>query len=259
MVASKLAEGRCLGGKMISNSSHVALLMGLLTACGGFSGEARVQTAPEQGSPHAHRAHHHRFDDAASWSKVFDDPARDAWQRPADVVAAMRIAPGMTVADVGAGTGYFEPYLSRAVGASGKVIAVDLEPDMVRWIEERAKREGLGNVQAVLGDPADSKLPPGSVDRVLVVDTWHHIDDRRAYAKKLAASLRPGGIVTIVDFTKDSPHGPPPKARLSPEEVTADLAEAGLAAAVVDGGLPHQFIVAGERMNRAGAADVHPP
>jgi SAM-dependent methyltransferase len=240
---------------MRRNYKHMPLVLALLSSCGGFSGEKAAADSSEHARPpppRAHRqahhqAHHHRFEDAAAWSKVFDDPARDAWQRPADVVSSMAIAPGMTVADVGAGTGYFEPHLSRAVGPEGKVIAVDVEPDMVRFIDERAKREGLANVHAVLADTTDPKLAPGSVDRVLVVDTWHHIDDRAAYARKLAVALRAGGSVIIVDFTKDSPHGPPPEARLSPEEVIADLTAAGLAARRVEAGLPHQFVIAGDR------------
>src|SRR5690606_7854388 len=135
---------------------------------------------------------------------------------------------GMSVADVGAGTGYFAVRLSKAVGAGGKVVAVDIEPDMVRWLDERAKREGLANLEARLGAPADPKLAPSSIDRVLVVDTWHHLEDRPAYAKKLAEALRPGGSVFVVDFTKASPHGPPPAMRLTPEEVSADLRAAGL-------------------------------
>ena len=127
----------------------------------------------------AHQAHHHRFDDAAKWSKVFDDPARDEWQKPADVVTAMKIVPGMTVADVGAGTGYFTVRLARVV-PRGWVIATDIEPDMVRYLTERAQREQLPNVKAVLAGATDPKLEPGSVDRVLVVDVWHHLDDRVA-------------------------------------------------------------------------------
>lgn len=203
---------------------------------------------PPEHADHGHHGHHrHRFDDAASWSKVFDDPARDAWQKPAAVVAAMAIAPGMTVADVGAGTGYFEPHLSSAVGDGGKVLAIDIEPDMVRFTNERAKREGLANVEARLGAPADPKLEAASVDRVLVVDTWHHVEDRAAYAKKLAAALRPGGVVFIVDFTKESPHGPPANARLTPEEVSADLRGAGLEAKKIEVALPHQYMIGASR------------
>ncbi len=192
--------------------------------------------------------HHHRFDDAAGWAKVFDDPARDEWQRPARVVEVMAISPGMAVADVGAGTGYFAPHLSRAVGPAGKVIAEDVEPDMVKWITERAKRENLPNVEGLLGGKDDPRLAPASVDRILVVDTWHHVDDRPAFAKKLAAALKPNGAVFIVDFTMDSPHGPPKHARIEPNAVARDLASAGLSAEIVeDAGLPNQYIVRGKR------------
>src|SRR5438045_2967650 len=85
--------------------------------------------SPSASPPHDHSGHGplvHRFENADEWAKRFDDPARDAWQKPQDVVTAMRIAPGMVVADIGAGTGYFEPYLSRAVGPTGTVMALDI-------------------------------------------------------------------------------------------------------------------------------------
>jgi ubiquinone/menaquinone biosynthesis C-methylase UbiE len=219
-----------------------------LMACGGEHASTRTAAQPVEGHSHGqdHGAHHHRFDDAAKWAKVFDDPARDEWQKPARVVEVMAISPGMTVADVGAGTGYFEPHLARAVGPSGKVIAEDVEPDMVRWLADRARRESLGNVEALLGTNDDPKLPAGSVDRVLVVDTWHHIEDRPAFAKKLTTALKPKGAVFVVDFTADSPHGPPQHARLAPEAVASDLAAAGLEASVLkDAGLPNQYVVRG--------------
>lgn len=235
---------------MLRDFMYMVAVVGMAAAC-AQSEPPRAPDRPQEhaGEPHAHRHPHHphRFEDAASWSKVFDDPARDAWQLPKDVVKAMAIAPGAKVADVGAGTGYFEPYLSRAVGPAGRVIAVDVEPDMVRWLTDRAKREGLANVEAVLGAADDPHLPPASIDRVLVVDTWHHVEDRRAYVKKLAAALAPGGSVYIVDFTRESPHGPPPAARLTPEDVSADLASAGLAPRRVDVGLPYQYVIAGDR------------
>jgi ubiquinone/menaquinone biosynthesis C-methylase UbiE len=188
----------------------------------------------------------HRFDHADAWSKEFDDPSRDAWQKPAEIVAAMRIAPGMTVADIGAGTGYFEPYLSRAVGDSGKVLALDIEPDMVRHLRERAAKEKLLNVRAEVVATDDPKLPAASVDRVLIVDTWHHIAERGAYAAKLKEALAAGGTVTIVDFKKDAKHGPPPHHRVAPEAVVAELRAAGLTASVVaDVELPEQYVVVG--------------
>jgi cyclopropane fatty-acyl-phospholipid synthase-like methyltransferase len=222
----------------------------LLTVLSCAKPAAGPPAASPGASDAAHGPHqqgfHHRFEDASHWAQVFDDPARDAWQRPARVVELLALRPGMTVADVGAGTGYFEPWLSRGVGPSGKVLALDVETSMVRWIEDRAKREGLANVEAKLTPPADPSLAPGSVDRVLIVDTWHHLDDRRAYAAKLRAALREGGSVWVVDFTKESPHGPPAHARIAPAEVAAELGAAGLAAHVVDdAGLPDQYVVVG--------------
>ena len=173
----------------------------------------------------------HRFDDAARWAKVFDDPARDAWQQPDRIVAELALTPSMTVADIGAGTGYFTVRLARAV-PQGQVIATDLEPDMVRYLDERAKREGLANIRAVV-TPADApQLALASVDRILVADVWHHVDGRPAYARRLAAALKPGGTITIVDFKLDATRGPPAKFRLAPEAVIAELATAGLTAKV---------------------------
>jgi ubiquinone/menaquinone biosynthesis C-methylase UbiE len=200
--------------------------------------------------PTAHPGHGplvHRFERADEWAKVFDDPARDAWQRPDDVVAMLELAPGMTVADVGAGTGYFEGRLARAVGPSGAVLAEDIEPDMIRYLRERAAREGWRNVRAVQGTTDDPALPAGAVDRILIVDVWHHVADRRAFAAKLAAALRPGGAIAIVDFTRDAKHGPPPMHRLAPEAIVDDLAAAGLDARVAETKLPEQYVVVAVR------------
>ncbi|HEX5061388.1 MAG TPA: class I SAM-dependent methyltransferase [Kofleriaceae bacterium] len=215
-------------------------LLILLTACASTPPPAAP--APHA-DPHAHHAMHHRFENADQWTRVFDDPARDAWQMPDKVVATLALAPGMVVADVGAGTGYFEKRLSAAVGDSGAVIAVDIEPDMVRYLRDRAQREGTPNVEARLGAPDDPKLTAASVDRVLIVDTWHHIDDRVAYSKKLATALKPGGAVFVVDFTLETEKGPPKQHRLAPAQVIEELTQAGLKAAVADAGLPDQYIV----------------
>ena len=172
-----------------------------------------------------------RFEHAEAWAKVFDDPARDAWQEPDRVIAALALGPTMTVADVGAGTGYFTVRLARAV-PQGEVIATDIEPDMVRYLAERAKKEQLANIDAQLAGATDPKLAPTSIDRILVVDVWHHLGDRAAYAKKLAAALNPNGFVMVVDFKLDAKHGPPPKHRLPPEAIVEDLRAAGLDAKV---------------------------
>ena len=163
------------------------------------------------------------------------------------MVARLALAPGAVVADLGAGTGYFLPHLSAAVGASGRVLALDTEPAMVAHMERRLREAGLENAEARHVAPDDPGLAPGSVDRVLVVDTWHHLEDRARYARRLAEALREGGFVLVVDFTEQSPHGPPPSMRLSAEAVRRELAEGGLAAEVLEAPLPYQFVVRGAR------------
>ncbi len=165
----------------------------------------------------------HRFENAERWAKVFDDPARDAWQQPDRVIAALELGPAMMVADVGAGTGYFAVRIAPLVK---EVIATDIEHDMVRYIEDRATREGIKNIRA-RHTPVDDPLL-ANIDRVLVVDVWHHLSDRKAYAKKLATALNPGGFIAIVDYKLDATKGPPKQHRLPPDAIIADLADAGL-------------------------------
>jgi SAM-dependent methyltransferase len=190
-----------------------------------------------------HNGMHRGFKGAEEWAKVFDDPARDAWQQPDEVMALLQVTPNLTVADVGAGTGYFVGRLSRAVGPAGFVIATDVEPDMVRYLDQRATREGWPNVRAVAVAASDPGLGEATVDRVLLVDVWHHLGDRRAYAAKLAAALRPGGLIAVVDFDKAAKRGPPPKHRLAPDVILGELRSAGLTAELAAEKLPEQYVV----------------
>lgn len=191
------------------------------------------------------------FSDTEKFAKHFDDPERDAWQRPAEVLGQLRVAPGQVVVDLGAGTGYFLPALARAVGSTGQVLALDVEPRMIELMGRRVREQGLGNVtprQVAADDPG---LAAGSVARVLIVNTWHHLDDRAEYARKLARALAPGGEILIVDFTLDSDLGPPARYRLSAEQVLAELRAGGLRAEVVEPEqLPKQYLVRA----RAGCA-----
>ena len=190
---------------------------------------------------------HHDFSDADHWSARFDTPERKAWQKPDEVVGLLDLEPGMTVADLGAGTGYFLSYLSAAVGESGRVLGLDPEAGMVRFMAERAEREGLANVEPRRIPFDDPELVDGSVDRILIVNTWHHIQERDVYARKLLVALRPGGAVYVVDFTRDSPSGPPVAERLEPRQVVDELAAGGLQAERIDETLPRQYVVVGRR------------
>lgn len=189
-------------------------------------------------APHTHQ---HQFKDAEKWAHVFDDPKRDEWQKPHQVIQVLELAPDAVVADVGAGTGYFSVRLATML-PKGKVYAVDVEPDMVKHLAERAKREGRKNMQAVQGAPADAKLPE-KADLILFVDVHHHIDRREQYFRKLRASLKPGGRVAIIDFRLDSREGPPKAARVAPEKVKAELKAAGYSLAEEHGFLPNQYFL----------------
>jgi SAM-dependent methyltransferase len=189
-------------------------------------------------TPHTHR---HSFDDAQRWAHVFDDPARDAWQKPHEVIQALALEPEAVVADLGAGTGYFAARLANML-PQGRVYAVDIEPDMVRYLGERAKRERLPNLVPVAGAPDDPRLPE-KVGLILLVDVYHHIEDRPAYFRRLGGSLRAGGRVAIVDFRLDAPAGPPRAARIAPESVKAEMAAAGYALAAEHGFLPYQYFL----------------
>ena len=116
-----------------------------------------------------------------------DDPARDEWQQPDRVLAALELRPGHMVADIGAGTGYFTVRLARAPGVA-KVFAVDIEPSMVEYVRQRAAKEGLRNVVVVQGASDRSNLPE-PVDLVLIVDTFHHIPNRVAYFRELGYNI----------------------------------------------------------------------
>jgi ubiquinone/menaquinone biosynthesis C-methylase UbiE len=185
--------------------------------------------------------HQHSFGDAERWARVFDDPARDAWQKPDEVIRALALPPDAVAADIGSGTGYFAVRLARAV-PQGHVYGVDLEPDMVKYLAERARREGLRNVTAVQGTAEDAKLPK-PVDLVLMVNTYHHVADRPAYFGQLRRSLRPGAPVAIIDFLPDAPAGPPRLARIPAAAVKEEMGRAGYGLVTEHSFLPYQYFL----------------
>ena len=189
-------------------------------------------------APHRHD---HSFGDAEKWSKIFDDPKRDAWQKPHEVIRALALKPDAIVADIGAGTGYFAVRFAHMT-PKGRVYGVDTEPDMVKHLAERAKRDGLGNLVAVAATPGDPKLPE-KADLVILIDVYHHVESRERYFAALRDSLRPGGRVAVIDFRMDSPVGPPKAARIAPEQVKAELARAGYALEREHGFLPNQYFL----------------
>ena len=135
---------------------------------------------------------------------TLDDPHRDGKQKPQELVAAMNIEPGMTVADIGTGTGYMLPFLSRAVGPRGKVFGEDIQADFL----ERAKAKKDANVELILGAETDPKLPPNSVDVALVLDVYHHFDYPDKMLAAIRRALKPGAHLVVVDFYKSASPSP---------------------------------------------------
>lgn len=195
-------------------------------------------------SPDDDATSHHSFEDVGKWAKVFDDPARDEWQKPQALVQALKLARGARVADLGAGTGYFSGYLSKSVGNEGTVFAVDTEPNLVVHLRERAEHEKTPNVVPILASPDNPRLPAAGVDLVLIVDTYHHIDGRRDYFRRLHHSLTDNGRVAIIDWYKrELPVGPPPSHKLAREQVLEEMGAAGYVLVEEPSVLPYQYFL----------------
>ena len=223
----------------------LALVTALCAACNGRSSQ-NASAAAAPAPTHEHSSGSERgCPDLQSYSEQLDEQQRDEWQRPEEVIELLECRVGMTIVDLGAGTGYFLRYLSEAVGREGRVLALDISRSSINWMSSRIEREGLPNVRPEMVAPDDPALSPRSVDRILVANTWHHISGRVDYAEKLLAALRPGGLLLIVDFTIDSPEGPPPQMRLTYDTVMRELQGAGFAVEVVHESLPYHYVIAG--------------
>jgi ubiquinone/menaquinone biosynthesis C-methylase UbiE len=218
-----------MGARQLERRMPRCLLIAVfLAASVSIPAVAQHKHGGDRGPGHG-GAHHQSFDDPERWSKAFDDPKRAEWQKPDEVVKALGLKPDMKVVDLGAGTGYFAVRLARAVPA-GKVYAVDLGPKTVAYLAQRATKEGLSNLEAVQGSVTSANLPE-AVDLVLLVNVFHHIDNRIGYMRTLAKSLRPGGRIAIIETTLEAPEGPPRSIRMSAGSVEKDMASAGFARA----------------------------
>jgi SAM-dependent methyltransferase len=185
--------------------STFAILSLALSAC-------RAENDTDGGFPPAGRDVAPIVSDAFSTEDV-----RDRVGEFEAVVAAAQVQPGMSVADIGAGEGYYTVRLSPLVGAKGRVLAQDIVPETRDRLAERVQREGLDNVTVRLGLPADPRLPPGGLDRIFMVHMYHEVTDPYAFLWHLVGGLKPGGEVIVVDADRPvKRHGIPP-ARLKCE------------------------------------------
>lgn len=206
----------------------IALFISMSVVTPVLSGDEKP--SGEHRSPHDDFAatSHRRFDDVEYWSGVFDDPKRDEWQKPDQLVAVLALEAGATVADLGAGTGYLLSRLSRAVGDTGRVYAVEVEATLVAHLRDRAEAERLDNVTPLLASKDNPRLPSGAVDLLIILDTYHHLDARDAYLDHVERALAPGGRVAIVDWKKkELAVGPPMDHKLARERVVEEMTAAG--------------------------------
>lgn len=198
---------------------------------------AAAQTATH--SADVHRLH----GDNAAYIKALEDPKRDAYQKPHEVMEALAIKEGEVVADIGAGSGYFTMRLAKHVGPTGRLYAVDVNPDMIRHLHARVRDAKLLNVVPILAPPDDPLLPE-SVDRFLIVDVWHHVEDQSKYLDHMKRLLKPGGQVIMIDFHKrDLPVGPPVSMKISREDLLKQMTERGFKLGAEHTFLPYQYFL----------------
>jgi arsenite methyltransferase len=179
--------------------------------------------------------HQHHPPTSAEYAKVLEDPSRDAWQKPHEVVMGLGLKPTDVVADIGAGTGYFA---RRFANHAAKVYAIDIDKQLLAIAQKNAP----ANLTTVLAAPDDPRLAEQSIDLIFFCDVLHHISNRATYYPKVAKALKPGGRVVVIDFyKKELPVGPPPSMKLSEEEVIAEFRNAGFVMTKRLEILPYQY------------------
>jgi protein-L-isoaspartate O-methyltransferase len=186
----------------------------------------------------------------AAWSNgyiwLLERDERDEFQMPERVMETLAFEKGETVADIGAGTGYFTLRIAEAVGPEGRVLAHDISEEMLDYLEKQVTAAQLENVELKRVEPDDPLLPEEGVNTILMVDTIHYVKDRAAYGKKLLEGLAPDGRLIIIDFVpkpmSERPWGPPPQQQFPKEQLHGELAEAGFEVVEEHDFLPEQFI-----------------
>ena len=218
-----------------------AVTVSALLACAGCQGSA------DRDYPHGCTHRHRTEREWREYQARLESPKRATWQKRERVIAALKLRPGERVADIGAGTGYFTIPIAGAVGPTGRVYAVDVARQMIAYVTQRAHREGLEQVIPILATPDNPTLPDAGVDTILIVNTYHHLQDREAYLQLLDEALAPGGRIVNIDYRPtDEPDplgGPPQAMRVPHEQVDAEMAEAGFFPAAIHDFLPRQYFI----------------
>ncbi|HTN72783.1 MAG TPA: methyltransferase domain-containing protein [Methylomirabilota bacterium] len=188
---------------------------------------------------------HQLHSDPKSYIGALEDPKRDAYQKPQEVMTALGLKPGEIIADIGAGSGYFTFRLAHHVGDKGKVYAVDVSPDMILYINRRIRDLKLNNVVSILADPDDPLLPDRSVNRFFFSESWHHIENQKKYLSLMKRMLKPGGEIVMIDFHKrDLPVGPPLQMKIAREDLIKQMESNGFRLVKEHNFLPYQYFLA---------------
>lgn len=177
----------------------------------------------------------------AQW---LERPEREDEEAPSKALDALELKPGMVVADIGAGSGYYSSRIAKRVGPTGRVYATDIQPGMIELLERRIKSEGLTNVTTVLGGMDDPKLPPKSIDLAIMVDVYHELQQPQVFLQRLKDAFKPGGRLVLLEFRKEDPKVPILEVhKMSVEEVKQEMEAEGLVIDKVIETLPWQHII----------------
>lgn len=179
--------------------------------------------------------------EGAAW---LDRPEREAEEAPSKAIAALAIAAGAVVADVGAGSGYYTVRLARVVGAAGRVVATDLQPGMLDILRRKVWSEGLTNVTLVQGRTDDPVLPAATFDLILMVDVYHELSTPQVFVRRLKDALRPDGRLVLIEFRREDPRVPiREEHKMSVDQVREELGADGFRIERVIDVLPWQHII----------------
>jgi arsenite methyltransferase len=187
---------------------------------------------------------HKLHQDSKAYISFLEDPQRDAYQKPHEVVMALGIREGEVIADIGAGSGYFTLRLAHHVGDTGRVYAVDVNPDMILYLNRRIRDTQLKNIITILAAPDDPLLMNKSIDRFFICDTWHHIQNKTQYLSLIKRMLKPGGQVIMIDFhKKELPVGAPMEMKIAREDLIQQMESNGFRLAKEHKFLPYQYFL----------------
>jgi arsenite methyltransferase len=193
-------------------------------------------------APQNRQEMHRLHGDSKAYIAALEDPRRDAYQKPHEVVEALAIHEGEVIADIGAGSGYFAFRFARHVGSTGRVYAIDIDGDMIAHLTRRAGELAASNVTPVLARPDDPLLPEASIDRIFFCDVWHHVENQTQYLAKLKKALKASGQVVMIDFHKKPlPVGPPLDMKIAREELVAQMEREGFRVVKEYTFLPYQY------------------